>query len=290
MSMLIYGLLEFVIVVLLLVGGAMFWRCRGRWLEVDGTRLHFREEGRGEAVVLLHGFAVHSDLNWRLTGVVRRLRRDFRVITLDLRGHGLSDKPHQRHAYGLELVHDVRRLLDHLGIRRAHLVGYSLGGFVALKTASLYGQRLRSVTLLGAGWERPGDEPLFQALRRCGEALAAGRAIPPLGPPQARPGRIYTWLNRLVTAFFVDQQALGALVISLRELALSEIELRTLATPLCVIIGERDYLRPGAERLAARVPGLEFHLLAGAGHLSLAWRREMHRHLELFLRHHAAAK
>ncbi len=211
------------------------------------------------------------------------------MITLDLRGHGLSGKPHSSDAYGLELVHDVPRLLDHLGIQQAHLVGYSLGGFIALKAADRHAPRLRSVAVLGAGWERPDDEALFHALARCGQALVAGHAIPPLGPAQAKPGLAYTWLNKLFTAFIVDQRALGALVHSLHDLTLSEESLRALAPPLCAIIGERDYLRPGAERLIGRVPTLEFHLLQGAGHLSLAWRSEMHQILEDFLRRRGKA-
>ncbi|MFQ5486996.1 MAG: alpha/beta fold hydrolase [Gammaproteobacteria bacterium] len=289
MEWLLVALLGLISTVLLACLAAVYWRRRGAFFQTDDVRLHYRDEGEGEVVLLLHGFAVHSDLNWRHTGVLRRLRRHFRVITLDLRGHGLSGKPRESAAYGLELVHDVARLLEHLGIQQAHLVGYSLGGFVALKTADCHGARLRSVAVLGAGWERPDDEALFQTLAHCGQALTSGHAIPPLGPAQARPGLVYTWLNRLFTALFVDQRALGALVHSLHDLTLSEERLRALELPLCAIIGEQDYLRPGAERLIGRVPALEFHLIRGAGHLSLAWRGEMHQILEDFLRRHGRA-
>ncbi len=262
----------------------VFLRRRGAFLEVDGLRLHYREEGAGETVVLLHGFAVHGDLNWRRTGILHRLRRHYHVVVPDLRGHGLSDKPHLEAAYGMELVHDLRRLLDHLGLGRVHLVGYSLGGFVALKATEVLEDRLLSVTLLGAGWADPDDRTLFQHLDRCGWQLAAGRSIPPPGPPQARPGRIYTWLTRLFTAFLVDQRALGALLRSLHELTLTEPALRSLSPPVCAIIGDRDYLLPMAERLIGRVPRLECHRIGGAGHLGLALRGEMHRLLEAFLR------
>jgi len=283
MKWLLVSALGLISTLLLACLAAVYWRQRGAFFQAGDVRLHYRDEGEGDAVVLLHGFAVHSDLNWRHTGVLRRLRRHFRVITLDLRGHGLSDKPRDSAAYGLELVHDVPRLLDHLGIQRAHLVGYSLGGFIALKAADCHSVRLRSVAVLGAGWERPDDEALFQNLARCGQALSRGHAIPPLGPAQARPGRVYTWLTTLATTFFVDQRALGALVRSLRKLTLTEEALQALAPPLCAVIGEQDYLRPAAERLVGRVPALEFHLVRGAGHLSLAWHGEMHRILEDFL-------
>ena len=108
-------------------------RVEGAYFTSRGVTLHYTDEGRGPPVVLLHGFAVNSDLNWRLPGITADLAQDHRVISLDLRGHGLSDKPHLSEGYGLEMAVDVVALLDHLQIDRAQLVGYSLGGFIALK-------------------------------------------------------------------------------------------------------------------------------------------------------------
>ena len=73
--------------------------------------------------------------NWKLPRVFQKLSKRYRVIALDNRGHGKSDKPYDPAQYGLELVDDVVRLMDHLGIAKAHVVGYSLGGFITLKLA-----------------------------------------------------------------------------------------------------------------------------------------------------------
>jgi pimeloyl-ACP methyl ester carboxylesterase len=99
------------------------------------VRIRFVEEGAGEPVVLLHGFAGSLTNAWRGTGVLADLSKDHRVVAMDLRGHGRSGKPHSADAYGDEMVQDVVRLMDHLKMPRAHVVGYSLGGAVAAKLA-----------------------------------------------------------------------------------------------------------------------------------------------------------
>ncbi len=261
-------------------------RRRGDRFQAGNVLLHYRDEGWGEPVVLLHGLAVNSDLNWRLTGMLAYLRRHFRVITLDLRGHGLSDRPRDPAAYGQELAHDVCRLLDHLGLPRAHIVGYSLGGFIALKAAACHSDRLCSLILLAAGWERPDDQALFRGLDRCADDLCAGRGIRALAVERFQPGRFHRALLWCYTRLMTDRQALGALVRSLRRLTVSEGTLRELKVPVCVIAGEADYLRPAAERLRDRLPGVEFYLYPGAGHISLAWRRSMWQRVERFLLQH----
>ena len=84
-------------VVLVLLSGALgtvvyllSHRVKGSWFDSKGVRIHYTDEGSGEAVVLVHGLAVNADINWRIPGVIRRLRDRYRVIALDVRGHGLS--------------------------------------------------------------------------------------------------------------------------------------------------------------------------------------------------------
>lgn len=108
-------------------------RPKANSFESGGTRIHYTEHGDGEPLVLLHGFAVNGDLNWRLPGLQQKLAEEFRVIVPDQRGHGASGSAP---AYGIAMVDDLRRLLDHLGVDRAHVAGYSLGGVVTLKFAT----------------------------------------------------------------------------------------------------------------------------------------------------------
>ncbi len=141
-----------------------------------GVKIHYIVEGQGEPVVLIHGLYASVKINWQLPGVVGMLAKNYRVIALDLPGHGESDKPENEAAYGLQMVEDVRQLLDHLKIKKAHVVGYSLGGMIAAKFLSMHQDRVRSAILGGMGWLRQGS-----GLQRIWERMPAreGAARPP---------------------------------------------------------------------------------------------------------------
>jgi pimeloyl-ACP methyl ester carboxylesterase len=101
------------------------------FLESDGLRLRYTDEGVGEPVVILHGLTSSVE-DWIRNGTVSTLTdAGFRVIAYDTRGHGRSDKPHGTEKYGAPEIEDLVRLLDHLGIARTHLIGYSRGSAVA---------------------------------------------------------------------------------------------------------------------------------------------------------------
>ena len=95
-------------------------------------------------MVLVHGFASNAENNWGITGWLELLARDHRVVALDCRGHGQSDKPHVAAAYASTLMEDdVTALMDHAGIRRALLMGYSMGGRISMGLLVRYPERFR---------------------------------------------------------------------------------------------------------------------------------------------------
>ena len=221
--------------------------------------------------MLLHGFAVQSDLNWRLPGITRVLAPDFQLIALDLRGHGRSDKPHQPEQYGSEMTADVIRLLDHLKIDRAHVVGYSLGGFVALKLATLHPARLISVSALGAGWESPENSTFLSALSGIATALEEGRAVPPLagnlGPEREKPGRLHTLWVQFMTRYLNDGKALAAMIRAIEGIPLQRDELTRISVPVLSVVGGRDPLAPGVEAMKGLIPDHEIVTVRSADHL-----------------------
>ena len=81
-----------------------------------GVKIHYAVEGKGEPVVLIHGLTSSAVMNWELPGTVRLLSSKYQVIAFDCRGHGQSGKPTGEDQYGVEMVEDVMRLLDHLKI------------------------------------------------------------------------------------------------------------------------------------------------------------------------------
>src|SRR5271163_4644595 len=125
-----------------------------QFFDAKGVKVHYLIEGTGEPVVLIHGLDSSARMNWQMPGIIDALAVDHQVIALDLPGYGQPDKPAQPDAYGQGWVEDVILLLDHLKIRKAHIVGYSMGGMVALKLISEHPERVISGTLGGAGWLR----------------------------------------------------------------------------------------------------------------------------------------
>jgi pimeloyl-ACP methyl ester carboxylesterase len=130
----------------------------------DGVRIHYVERGQGTTVVLLHGVTGSAASNYEQTETVAVLARFHRVIAIDFRGHGQSDKPLASDAYRPDrLVEDIIAVLDDLKVERAHLVGYSIGGWTIRRLVSAAPKRVLSATLGGdgafdGGWRVLGTE------------------------------------------------------------------------------------------------------------------------------------
>jgi pimeloyl-ACP methyl ester carboxylesterase len=116
----------------------------------NGVKIRYITEGKGEAVVLIHGWMSDATM-WGKSGEPKANAKDdgFMAIALDCRGHGKSDKPQDADKYDAEVAMDVIRLLDHLKVKKAHLVGYSSGCFVAGKVAATHPDRVLSVVFGG---------------------------------------------------------------------------------------------------------------------------------------------
>lgn len=120
-----------------------------KFFNSDGVGIRYVEKGHGEAVVLLHGFGLSLDLMWQASGVIDELSQDFHVVAIDARGHGKSDKPHDPAKYGIQMVEDITRLLNHLKLNKTHIVGYSMGAGIAGKYATIHPDRVSTVVFGG---------------------------------------------------------------------------------------------------------------------------------------------
>ena len=265
-------------------------RVEGNYFDSNGVRIHYNLEGEGEPVVLIHGFAVNADINWRLPGITKALKKNFSVITMDLRGHGLSDKPHASKQYGIEMSKDVLRLLELLKIKRAHLVGYSLGGFIVLKLASTHPERFLSASVLGAGWEPANNDAFKQALFKLADSLESGKAIGPLsahlGPERQKPSRLHTFWVNIMTGYFNDKMALAAMIRSVPTLALSEESLQNISVPVCIIVGSRDPFKSSAEAMAGHLTDNQLIIVERADHIRTLTREKTLDGLRKFLMQH----
>ena len=140
-----------------------------------GVQLHYYVAGEGETVLLLHGFSGSAQTAWIAPGNFEALAAaGFRVVALDQRGHGASGKPHDPAMYGVTMADDIGRLLHHLDVEQAHIVGYSMGARIANTFRSRYPWRIRTLTLGGYGWPWSGTTMTVEEAR----AALANRDIP----------------------------------------------------------------------------------------------------------------
>lgn len=268
-------------------------RCTGRepgaFFEANGTRLHYRIEGAGEPLVLVHGFATRADINWRLPGTTKALARRYQVISLDQRGHWPSDMPTEPEHYGLEMVEDIVRLLDHLGIEKAHVVGYSMGGFITLKLVTLHPERLSSAAPCGAGWGVT-DEKSLALLDGVAQSLIDGKGFGPLithlDPREGKPGplviALINWFFRLVN----EERPLGCLMKRFPDFEVSEEALRANTVPVLSIAGSRDPLCADVRRMIGVMANHEAVIIEGADHLTTMLHPQFINAIVAFLEKH----
>ena len=120
----------------------------------DGFKIYYETVGQGHPIILVHGWGSSLKHNWVRTGWVEALKATRRVVALDVRGHGESDKPHDQAVYGYaSMSRDVLRVLDHLGIAKADFMGYSMGSFMGVSLLGHARERFTSMILGGIGNE-----------------------------------------------------------------------------------------------------------------------------------------
>jgi pimeloyl-ACP methyl ester carboxylesterase len=224
----------------------------------DGLEIAYVDEGEGEPILLIHGFGSNLSVNWRSTGWIDTLKRDGRrVIAMDVRGHGNSAKPRDKALYRPALLAgDAGRLLDHLGIGRADVMGYSMGARIATFLALDRPELMRSLVIGGLGIA------LVEGLGGQ-EEIAAALDAPADAPIESAVGRSY---RRFGEATGSDLKALAACMRSMRENVTAD-ALRRLAMPVLVAVGERDEVAGSAERLAVLVPGAEVLIIPSRDHM-----------------------
>ena len=211
-----------------------------------GVEIAYLDEGDGDPIVLVHGFASTKEVNWVHPGWVATLTRDGRrVIALDDRGHGASGKPYDPSAYhSATMADDVRALLDHLNIERADVMGYSMGARITAFLAVKHPGRVRSAILGGLGIRLVDGVGLP-------ESIADALEAPSLDDVQDPTGRVFR--------IFADQtksdlRALAACIRGSRQ-TLGRTEVAAIRAPVLVAVGTKDQVAGSAQELAALIPG-----------------------------------
>jgi pimeloyl-ACP methyl ester carboxylesterase len=211
----------------------------------DGVDIAYLDEGEGEPVVLVHGFASTKEVNWVNPGWVSTVTRaGRRAIALDNRGHGASSKLYDPAAYhSAVMAEDVRALLDHLGLERADVMGYSMGARICAFLALAHPDRVRSVVLGGLGIRLVDGVGLPESIA---DALEAP-SLADVRDPQGRTFRAFAEQTKS------DLKALAACIRGSRQ-TLSRQDCAKLTMPALVAVGTKDEVAGSAQELAALLP------------------------------------
>jgi len=283
------ALLRAVLLSLLSAGAAL---AEERFFDSAGVRVRYVDAGAGTPVVLVHGFTGTIERAWINTGVLADLARDYRVIAFDLRGHGRSSKPHDPKAYE-DIGLDVIRLLDHLQIEQAHVVGYSLGGIIAAKLLTTHSGRFLSAVLGGAAYRRSRSAAADRAADAAAGEIEGGvyRALIVSTAPTDEPAPSEDAILRLSRILSSDNdiRAHAALMRARRALLVSDAEIGAVRVPALAVVGSADPALPRVQAMRKRWPGLEVQVVPGAAHPTVH-ERGLPRHPEFLaaVRRHIA--
>jgi len=220
----------------------------------DGVEIAFIDEGaagsRGTPVLLIHGFASNVATNWTATGWVGDLTaKGYRVIGFDNRGHGKSEKLYELAQYGAPLMaEDARRLLDHLSIPKAHVIGYSMGARIAAFLALNHPERVASLVFGGLG-------------------INMVRGMAGTGP-----------IAHALEAASIDE----ACIRSARDPITAE-ALGGLSCPVLVAVGETDVVGGSGPDLARLIPGAQAFVIQGRDHMKAVGDRTFKEAIFAFL-------
>lgn len=236
----------------------------------------FLDEGKGEPVILVHGFASNKEVNWVQPGWVSTLTdAGFRAVALDHRGHGASTKLYDPAAYSIEeMGGDVVALMDHLKIGRADILGYSMGGRITGQIASAHPDRVRSAVIGGIGIrlvERGFDD------EKIARALEAPNSDG-IDDVTALAFRMFALQTKS------DLRALAACMRTPQR-TLSREAAAGIRLPVLVATGTADTIAgPGAE-LAALIPGAKLLDIPGRDHMFAVGDRVFKQGVLDFLQH-----
>jgi pimeloyl-ACP methyl ester carboxylesterase len=264
-----------------------------RRFDSAGVPIRFLEDGTGEPVLLIHGYTTSTERQWVQTGVFAAVAARYRAIALDARGHGQSGKPHDRAAYGPEMGRDITRLMDHLGIAKAHIVGYSMGAHIVAQLATLEPARFLTLTLGGApgrlGWTAEDQRRVDVESAEMDEGLLRSQFIR-LWPRDRQPpseAEIRADSERRLAG--QDARALAAVRRSNPDQVVPIERLAGVPMPALGIVGTADpYLR-GFEQLKAAMPALQLVTIPGASHGSAPGTPQFREALLAFLQAHPAS-
>ena len=259
----------------------------------ESVRIYYEVEGAGEPLVLVHQLS-SSLQSWRDNGFVEPLKQEHRLILVDARGHGQSDKPHEAEAYTPDrMADDVIAVLDALGVAQAHYLGYSLGAMMGLVLAGRAPGRWCSLMLGGI-------DPLGRSTEAERQTMVMGRAMlakaAAVGGGQVAVARMESSGRSLPAEtremlLNNDPAALVAAIDGMMTWPGAGEDLASISTPCLIWAGAADSLHDRAREAAGCMPSVTFVSVPGLDHNQAGARSDLVLpHIQKFLRETATCR
>jgi pimeloyl-ACP methyl ester carboxylesterase len=229
----------------------------------QGVHIYYEVVGEGPPLVLLHG-GLSNLKSWYETAYLKTLRNDYRLVLIDIRGHGASDKPHDSSAYEMELlVKDFTAVLDDLNIDKAHYFGYSLSGRLGFGAAKYAPERFCSFIIGGAHPYVLDQNELEADLRLFRKGISSMIA----SMEEASGSRMTP--DRRSSLMANDSEAIVALFSASHWRTSLEDALPNMTMPCLIFAAEADPLYPGAKKCAESLSNARFISLPGVSHFGV---------------------
>lgn len=300
MTFAVTNLKRFIGTIAILLLACVATRADDGYFDSKGIKIHYVTAGSGEPVVLIHGWMADATMWGRdVSGNAKPKAPDgFEIIAIDCRGHGKSDKPYDPAQYGPEMAEDVVRLLDHLKIKKAHLLGYSMGAYIAGMVAAKHPDRVLSTIyasqaplILGLKWTNAREVDVFVDCVEKGKDL--GEYILEITQPgQKKP--TMEQANAAAKFMFAgkDRKALAAVGRSFKDMQVRAEDLRRCKAPTLFIYGgnEGDGVKNDVAIARKALGTGDLKIIEGADHMTALMKPEFGFKVVEFLMAHKDGK
>ncbi|MFX1452558.1 MAG: alpha/beta fold hydrolase [Promethearchaeota archaeon] len=252
----------------------------------EGVKIYYEIEGSGPDLFMIHGFAANIDFNWRATNWIKVLKNENRLILIDCRGHGKSDKPTDPAQYGIKMMQDITKLMDHLSIKKANFFGYSMGSRLTLGLLVREQERINCAILGGYGLTLPSktNKRIDSMFRVIVNALKA-ESLDKIEDAIAREFR------RFAESTGGDLNALAAVM----ESSFHDVEeefstrsrmrkaLKKIKVPVMTVVGSNDILIQNKTLISNLIPRACHFQIQGRDHLTVVPDPKFHMVVKAFL-------
>ena len=257
------------------------------YFDNEGVKIHYEIEGNGPDLIMIHGFASNIENNWREDNWIKSLKDQNRLILIDCRGHGLSDKPKDPTQYGIKMIEDISKLMNHLSIKKSNIFGYSMGARLALNFLLDNPQYTNSVILGGFNLLSENAQEIRQIYEPIIKAFKVGsitQVKDPIGLELRRfaekVGNDLNALAAVLAGFFVESNKDLVTRVKMNRL------LKKIMVPVLIVVGSADAFVSDIRNensIVNQIPGASYFQIQGKDHYTVVADPKFHMVVKAFL-------